>query len=397
MAMSLVTNVTSLRTQRTLGATNDASAVSMRKLATGQRIYRAADDAAGLAISEGLRAQITGLARAMRNAQDGISLIRTADGALSDTTNIIRRMRDLSVQAANDGVLNPTAKDAIQQQIDRLKAELTEIANRTVFNGRRLLDGTFRDNLQVGANAGETVMVEIGVPGVSLDTAGLGLSSVDVTGSITLGSSVTPAVSDAAGVPAAGVLTIAGDYVTPGTFENSFAGLVGSVTYNGRTFDLDSVDYTGAVTATDYINRLNAAAQPFFGTTGTPFVGTAGGLIFTGDTPAVGSTVADGVALTPTYAGQSGASAALALLDNAIDTISTIRAYLGATENRLEHTVNRLGVAVENASASETRLRDTNIAEESATLAKNTIQSQSGMAMLAQSNQTPASILRLLR
>ena len=105
MAMSLVTNVTSLRTQRTLGATNDASAVSMRKLATGQRIYRAADDAAGLAISEGLRAQITGLARAMRNAQDGISLIRTADGALSDTTNIIRRMRDLSVQAANDGVL----------------------------------------------------------------------------------------------------------------------------------------------------------------------------------------------------------------------------------------------------------------------------------------------------
>jgi flagellin len=394
--MSIATNVTSLRAQRTLWATNDAMTQSMRRLATGQRIYSAADDAASLTISEGLRAQISGIGRAMRNAQDGISLIRTADGALGDATNIIRQMRDLSVQAANDGVLNANAKGAIQQNIDRLKAELSEIANRTVYNGRRLLDGNFHDNVQVGPNAGETVMIAIGTPGQALDTAGLGLSSVDVTGSVTLGSTVTPAVSDAQGVPAAGVLNIAGDYVTPGTYENSFAGLVGTVTYNGKTFDLASVDYTGAVTATDYINKLNFAAQPVLGTTGFPFVGTAGGLIFTGDTPAVGSTVADGVALTPTYAGQSGASAALGLLTSAIDTISTVRAYLGAQENRLEHTVNRLGVALENASASETRLRDTNIAEESANLARHSILSRSGMAMLAQSNRAPATILRLL-
>jgi flagellin-like hook-associated protein FlgL len=397
MGMSVVTNVSALASHRSLTRTSDAMTRSLERLSSGYRINRAADDAAGLAISQNQRAQITGLSQASRNAQDAISVVRTAEGALDGATSVLRRMRDLSVQAANDGGLTDTAKQAIQTEVDHLKAELTRIGSTTTFNGRALLDGTYRGTFQIGANVGETLTVVIGSAGLGMHTEGLGLSSVNVTGTTTLASTVVPAISDADGVPTSGRVVLAGDYTTAGVYEANFAALAGSITYEGKTFDLAGVDYTGAVTATDYINRLNAAAVPFFGTGHTPFTGAATGLTFTGATPAGGSTTPDAVALTPTYAGRSGASQAIRMIDGAVDLVSSLRAYLGAVENRLEHAIGGLAATMENTSASVSRISDADMAWEMTSFARAQILSQAGTAMLSQATRAPENILTLLR
>lgn len=397
MGLGVVTNVSALVAHRSLTVTDGAMTRSLERLSSGSRINRAADDAAGLAISQNLRAQVGGLGQAIRNTQDGIGVVRTADGALETATAVLQRMRDLAVQGANDGGLTDPAKQAIQQEIDQLKAELTRIRETTRFNGRPLLDGTYRGTFQIGANAGETLTVVIGALGAGIGTAGLGLATVDVTGAARMTATVTPAISDAEGVPTAGRVVLAGDFVTGGTYPASFAGLVGSVTYDGKTFDLESVDYTGAVTATDYITRLNAAALPFFGTPHTPFTGSATGLTFTGETPGVGSTAPDAVVLTPTYAGRSGAGGALPLIDDAVRHISTLRAYLGAVENRFEHAVKGLSTTMENTLASVSRISDTDMAAEMTAFSRHQILSQAGTAMLSQAVRAPQNILALLR
>ena len=152
---------------------------SLERLSSGSRINRAADDAAGLAISQNLRVQVSGMGQAIRNTQDGINVVRTADGALGSATEILHRMRDLSVQAANDGMLDAPAKRAVQEEMADLKAELARIGRTTSFGGQLLLDGRYAGTFQIGANAGESVTVVIGSPGVGLDAAGLG---VDVRG-----------------------------------------------------------------------------------------------------------------------------------------------------------------------------------------------------------------------
>src|SRR4051812_22899852 len=164
---------------------------SLERLSSGYRINKAADDAAGLAISEGLRSQIGGLTQAVRNTQDGTSVVQTAEGALSESTSILQRMRDLSVQASNSGSLNTTATGAIQKEIGQLKQELDRISNTTTFNGTKLLDGSFNKAFQVGANAGETISVGIGSVGKGMDSTGLGVQAVDVTGTSALTSTTT--------------------------------------------------------------------------------------------------------------------------------------------------------------------------------------------------------------
>jgi flagellin len=396
MGLSVVNNVAALAAHRALTSTNDSMTRSLERLSSGFRINRAADDAAGLAIAQNLRAQVSGMGQAIRNTQDGINVIRTADGALGSATALLHRMRDLSVQAANDGMLDDSSKQAIQAEIAQLKVELARIARTTTFGGQLLLDGTYSGTFQIGANRGEAVTVVIGSPGVGVDAAGLGLESVDVTGTTTLASTVTAAISDEEGVPTAGRVVVAGDYVTGGAYPAAFAALAGSVVYDGKTFDLGSVDYTGAVTATDYLTRLNAAAVPFFGLGHTPFTGSATGLTFTGATPGVGSSAAQGATLTPRYAGQSGASRAIPLIDGAIDAISSLRAYLGAIENRFEHAVSGLQVTMENHMSSVSRIADADIAVEIAAFSRDQILSQAGNAVLSQAVKTPQAILALL-
>jgi flagellin len=394
--LSVVSNVTTLASVATLARTDDAAMNSLRRLSSGYRVTTAADDASGLGISEALRAQVGGMTQAVRNTQDGVSVLQVADGALGESSAILMRMRDLAVQAANTGALDARAVTGIQDEMDQLKGQLDAIAEGTEFAGTKLLDGSYAKLFQVGADVGQTIGVVIGGPGHGAGSTDLGLDGVDVTGQVSLASTTASAVSAAQGTPAAGVLTLAGDYVTPGSYPSAFAALGGTVSYGGKSFDLGSVDYTGAVTATDYVTALNTAAVAALGTSFTPFVGTATGLVFTGATPGAGTTATDAAALTPTYTGKSGAGDAITLIDRALDRMASLRADLGATTDRFEHTIDRLNSSITNTSASESRIRDTDMATEMTSFSRTQILQQAGSAMLSHVAQSSQLVLKLL-
>ena len=395
---------------------------SLEKLSSGFRINRAADDAAGLAISEGLRSQIGGLKVAVRNTQDGISVVQTAEGALTETHSILQRMRDLAVQASNTGGLNDDAKGNIQSEVVQLKAELDRIANTTTFNGKKLLDGSFTANFQVGANAGETIGVNIAT---AMGSSGLGVGGVDVTGNgrytnqAAAASGAVVTTTAASGTNASLAISSASADVFAGgtTHAAAFKALEGTISFGGKSLDLSSVDYGNAdldnnatTTGTDvqHLAVLNKAAQAAFGlaTTVNPFSAAGGVLTFAppintaGYTDAAGSidgTAASIAKATPTFAAASGATSAITALDTAIKTVSTTRADLGAIQNRFDHTINNLNVAVENLTASESRIRDADMAQEMVQFTRNQILSQAGTAMLAQANQASQGVLSLLR
>jgi flagellin-like hook-associated protein FlgL len=394
MGLSVTTNLAAMNARRSLSTTSDAMSTSLRRLSSGYRITKAADDAAGLAISEGLRSQIGGMTQAVRNTQDGTNVVQTAEGALNETTSILQRMRDLAVQAANDGGVNRDGRSAIQKEIVQLKTELTRISQTTTFNGTPLLDGTFTGKaFQVGANVGETITVDI-VDGASAEA--LGVDTVDVTAGPRLTATVTAAVSDDEGTPAPGRVKLDGDFSDPGPYAATYTGLSGTITYNGKTFDLGSVDYSGATTSQQFLERLNDAVMPVLGTGGYPFATTTAALYFGGDTPTAGSTPADAAALSPTYKGSTGAQDAITVISEAIGTASSLRADLGVLQNRFEHTIDNLNVAIENTAASESRIRDTDMAAEMTRFSRSQVLTQAGTSMLAQANQSTQSILKLL-
>jgi flagellin-like hook-associated protein FlgL len=422
MGLRINQNIAAMNSYRNLSNTDNQLSKSLEKLSSGFRINRAADDAAGLAISEGLRSQVGGLKVAVRNSQDGISVVQTAEGALNETHSILQRMRDLSVQASNDGGLNDDAKGAIQSEMTQLNSELTRIADTTTFNGKKLLDGNYNGTFQVGANAGETIGVQIGT---AMGAVGLGVSGVDVTA--TVPSSATVGGTNASDT-AAGTVTftstknfaaVADDVATTGVDETeaadptAFDGLNGTVSFNGRSFDLGSVTFESDDTPAERLAALNTAAKSALGLTTDPFsvdgtdTNTAKVLTFTvsddfdgvtdnGGT-AVSTSAADAAKATPTYAAASGASEAINLISDAIKTVSTSRADLGALQNRFDHTINNLNVTVENLSASESRIRDADMAQEMMQFTRNQILSQAGTSMLAQANQGSQGVLSLLR
>jgi flagellin len=383
MGLRVNNNIAALNAYRNLSVTDGQMSKSLEKLSSGFRINRAADDAAGLAISEGLRSQIGGLKVAVRNTQDGISVVQTAEGALTETTSILQRMRDLSVQAANDGGLNSDAKSNIQKEITQLKSELTRIADTTKFNGSKLLDGNFAAKFQVGANSGETIDVAVGT---AMSAAGLGVDTVDVT---TGGPQWTfdPGAVDFADTTAGGP-TITVDVKASGA----------------RTLDLTGWDTAGTAAAASTNQAiLQTAFDKELGSSGfTVKVGNYGELTANGPTGAVTGDLAiagAGVTGSATFSASaaSGASAAIGAIDLAIKTVSSTRADLGAIQNRFDHTINNLNVAVENLTASESRIRDADMAQEMVQFTRNQILSQAGTAMLAQANQASQGVLSLLR
>jgi flagellin len=266
------TNIAALRSQNAINKANSSLGMAMERLSTGKRINSAKDDAAGLAIASRMTAQVRGLSAAMRNSNDGISLAQTAEGAMGEVSNMLQRMRELAVQAAN-GTNSATDRAAIQAEVTQLLAQTDDIANKTTFNGTKLVDGTATAlAIQTGINSGDTVTLAI----ASVKTADLGIAAIDL------------------------------------------------------------------------------------------------------------STVA-------------GASAALALLDTAIDTVDTGRAGLGAAQNRFQATVSNLTSVVTNLSEARSRVEDADFSAETTQLAKSQILNQAATAMLAQANQSQQGVLSLIR
>ncbi|MFD1020307.1 flagellin N-terminal helical domain-containing protein [Thalassobacillus hwangdonensis] len=342
-------NIAALNTYRQLGAANNAQSKSMEKLSSGLRINRAGDDAAGLAISEKMRGQIRGLDQASRNAQDGISLIQTAEGALNESHSILQRMRELAVQSSND-TNTDSDRTELQKEVNQLSKELSRIGNNTEFNTQNLLDGSFSGKFQIGSNNGQNLSLAID------DMRGntLGMASQDLVG--TIGGASTTATDATHKLEA-------GDY---------------SVVSNAGTLEIQ--DANGNVVATD------AGSGDFQDAGGTTLINNA-------TLAAADSFSIAGLDISS----QGTADSAISAIDSAITTVSAERSKLGAYQNRLEHTINNLGTSSENLTAAESRIRDVDMAKEMMNQTKNSILSQAAQAMLAQANQQPQGVLQLLR
>lgn len=399
--MRINQNVMANNASRNLSATNVTLGKSLEKLSSGFRINRAADDAAGLVISQGLRAQIGGLKQATRNAQDGISVVQTAEGALNEVHTMLTRMRDLSVQAANTGANDSAARTAAQQELAALRTEIDRISSSTRFGGTALLDGTygvtpakatgFDANNQITHTAGDDFTINInGLGAVTVDLAAMtnvsgaaAASSIQSSINAALAASATPAIAAFAGKVSVNATTVgAGSSLTI-----EVAGLTA-----GQTFVL--VDGTGTPLADMLLNTGVTAAA---GTGGTFQIGATATDTTTLSIGNVSTTgVLAGIATLDISSG-AGATAAISALDTAISTVSTTRGNLGALQNRFESMINNLQVTTENLSASESRIRDTDMAAEMVTFTKNQVLQQAGTAMLAQANQIPQTILQLLR
>ncbi|OIQ09838.1 A-type flagellin [Moorella thermoacetica] len=389
--MRINQNITALNAYRNLTVTNNSLTKSMEKLSSGLRINRAADDAAGLAISEKMRGQIRGLNQAVRNAQDAISLIQTAEGALNETHSILQRMRELAVQSASDTNTNDD-RAQIQKEIDQLAEELSRISNTTEFNTKNLLAGGLTDQkFQIGANSDQNIALSVnamdakslgvaadvrGVSGVgTTSTAGIYIKITDTT--IT---SVKLVISSTAGIAVAGgVMTIT--VASTSKTLNDVLAQINKYTGTGVIAGLEP-GAVGTATAT-----AESVAVSLNGVKSTAAVTGANGTVTKAAFVAAGINVST----------QAAANAAITTIDEAIKKVSSERSKLGAIQNRLDHTISNLSVASENLTAAESRIRDVDMAQEMMNYTKNQILSQAGTAMLAQANQLPSTVLQLLR
>lgn len=411
-------NIAALNTHRQLGANTGAAGKNLEKLSSGLRINRAGDDAAGLAISEKMRGQIRGLDMAAKNAQDGISLIQTAEGALTETHSILQRMRELAVQSSTD---TNTDKDRLnlQKEVDQLSQELTRIGKDTEFNTKKLLDGSFEGTFHIGANEGQNISLTVG------DLRGF---SLGVTGNTKYEETVTIAktgtadfvdgtykvdgtdLKDAEGNVVAS--TVDGGLVwtaTGGDTDDTitFAQKVdsGSITIKGGKATGTSEFANGGLQAGEYTIDFSAGASTIKDLNGNVLATSTDDTAFTaldGTTVLLTLDAAATADMKISIGGTDISSAATAnkaitTINNALETVSTERSKLGAYQNRLEHTVNNLGASSENLSAAEARIRDVDMAKEMVDFTKNNILTQAAQAMLAQANQQPQGVLQLLR
>ncbi|MCE3003071.1 MAG: flagellin [Xanthomonadaceae bacterium] len=376
------TNVASLNAQRNLSGTNGALATSLQRLSSGFRINSAKDDAAGLAISERFTTQIRGLNQAQRNANDGISLAQTAEGALAEVGNNLQRIRELAVQASN-GTNSQGDRNALNAEVTQLKAEIQRVAEQTTFNGTRLLDGSFSAvAFQVGANAGETITVA-GI--ANAQTAALGGTFTRVTGSFNASALTGFATAIAAG----GVLLNGVDIGAIGSAANAQERAGQMVEAINRVSSQSGVGASYDAITGD-VTLVSSAAVA---TTGTTNSATVAGIAnaFTGTaTTTTGITAVDVSSFT-------GAQLALGQIDNALTSVNSARANLGAIQNRFTSVVQNLSTSSENLSASRSRIKDADFAKETAELTRSQILQQAGVAMLAQANQVPQGVLSLLR
>jgi flagellin len=392
MGLRINQNIAAMNSYRNLSATDTQMSKSLEKLSSGFRINRAADDAAGLAISEGLRSQVGGLKVAVRNAQDGISVVQTAEGALTEVHSILQRVRDLAVQAGNDSN-NADSRANIGTEATSLVAELDRIASSTNFNGTKLLDGSAGElKFQVGADgdANSQIKVDLGlanVKAVAQTLAGGNLSTTGTSFAVAAVGSLTESAYTFTSTTSGGVTTSITTGALDGGADNAFTSVEEFATALRKDANF-SANFSVTVE-----KNANGAG------TGIVVAALDGGAV---GTTAPGAGAAAGTAGTALTGGvkfdsAANAQASITLIDAQIKTVSTARAGLGALQNRFEHTINNLNVSVENLSASESRIRDADMAQEMMQFTRNQILSQAGTAMLAQANQGSQGVLQLLR
>lgn len=391
MGLSINQNIAAVNSYRNLSNTQNDLSKSLEKLSSGFRINRAADDAAGLAISEGLRSQVGGLKVAARNAQDGISVVQTAEGALTETHAILQRVRDLAVQGANDSN-NAEARANIKTESDSLVAELGRIAESTNFNGTKLLNGSTSElKFQVGADGDKDSQISVSLAGANvkqiadtlsggnLGATGTSFAIADVTALTTGAATFTSTNGTVSTTVATGTLADGGDGFA--SVEEYASALRSDANFAANFSVSVQKDANGA--GTGIVVTANDGGT--VGTTAPTVAGTAAGV--------AGTAVAGGL----NYTTAANAQASINLIDTQIESVSTARAGLGALQNRFEHTIKNVNVAVENLSASESRIRDTDMASEMVSFTRAQILSQAGTSMLAQANQIPQGVLSLLR
>ncbi len=404
MALTVNTNIASLNTQRNLNSSSNALATSMQRLSTGSRINSAKDDAAGLQIANRLTSQVNGLGVAVRNANDGISLAQTAEGALQQSTNILQRMRDLALQSAN-GSNSDSERTALNSEVGQLKKELDRISNTTTFGGRQLLDGSFGvASFQVGSAANE--IISVGIDSASSESltgkfyktafgAATGATIVEGKGTVTL------KVND--GVTAGGV-----DKVVDVAFKEGDDAATATARIAAAINDANlgvSVQKDGAgawqVISKAGKDNTGAAANSLVSigafVAGTPDPGVTFNAVTASTTAVVAGTTNANNVKGIDISNAAGAQSAILVIDDALKQIDSQRADLGAVQNRFDNTIANLQNISENVSAARGRIEDTDFAAETANLSKNQILQQAGTAILAQAKQLPQAVLSLLQ
>jgi len=382
--MRINNNIMAMNTHRQYAVNNDNMAKATEKLSSGLRINRAGDDAAGLAISEKMRSQIRGLNMASKNSQDAISLVQTAEGALTETHSILQRMSELATQSASDTNQDTVDREALQSEFTALRSEIDDIANKTSFNGKKLLDGTFGSTASVDAGS----EIEIGSHGIT----NISFEGFDA------GAAQTITFAQAGGAGS--------------TYEATF----GTTTITGvtnsagaHTLSLDfgsgqkvTIDFASSTAVDEFTGAANDTLT-FSVSAGTAKIQTGAS---EGDTTTMSITsmkstaIGTGVGAQLSDAAidtQAHASSAITIVKDAINDVSTQRANLGAIQNRLEHKINNLNTSSENLSAAESRIRDVDMAAEMTKYTQTSILVQAATSMLAQANSAPQNVLSLLR
>lgn len=416
MGMVINTNLAALNTYNKLNKNSNAMNSSLEKLSSGYQINSAADDAAGLAISEKMRSQIRGLDQASDNSQNAISLVQTAEGALQESEDILQRMRELAVQASSD-TLTDDDRTAIQDEITSLSSEIDRIANTTEFNTKNLLDGSMSgkvassvanvntnaalastasgaavaattqldslynsDGTALGIASGNTVTVSYMING-SLYT-----NTVTVSGATTLDDIFT-----SSGLSA---LTVSGSAVNIAASGVGTANAVYGLTVK-VTDATGNENYTATKALSSFTETTAAADQKNTDGTATVLIGAN-----TGQTISININNMDATSLGVKGLDVStvdSADVAISTIDSAISKVSAQRSSLGAIENRLDHTINNLTTASENLTSAESLIRDVDMASEMATYTKYSVMTQAATSMLAQANQQPSQVLTLLK
>lgn len=461
--MRINNNLMAMNTHRQLGINSNAGAKSIEKLSSGYRINRAGDDAAGLAISEKMRGQIRGLSQASRNAQDGISLIQTAEGALNETHAILQRMRELAVQASTD---TNTSEDRskLQSELTQLTSEVTRISTTTEFNTKKLLNGDMGYQINSTANTAELKQLvatgaDMADGAYTITMTAAGTDSVIASGnSIASGAAGTEFTLNAAAEIDYGTYTLKAVnktttdvrlelYSPDGELVKAQDGV--ALNANLSNFGGFDLNFSGAGDAIDAEGSLKlkventtaniTVTRPDASTAATGAIGTGlaavggeisiGGFEFKLQTNHGANATTNAMTLTNNAATfhiganqdqntklsinnmdaqalginsislttQDGANVAITTINDALESVSEERAKLGAMQNRLEHTIKNLDTSAENLQASESRVRDVDMAKEMMNFTKNNILQQAAQAMLAQANQQPQGILQLLR